>query len=263
MSDKLNDLQFKSFRDIIYNASGIHFTDVNRPILENRLRDRLRKTSIASLDEYLKKIKTDETELKNLLDAVTTNLTSFFRNKVHFDGFINHVIPDLKKRKDDRKIKLWSAGCSTGEEPYSLGMVLLDKLGPGWKIEIIASDISFNVLMKAKEGFYQKTKTTGIPPEYLSRFMIDVGDGYQVKDELKNIIRFDYHNLSNDSGLRNFDVIFCRNVIIYFDAVAQENVVNAFYGATNDYGYFFIGHSESLFGMKTKYKFTKVGDTCL
>lgn len=263
MFDKLTDLQFKNFRDLIYNASGIHFTDINRPILENRLRERLRASGKTTLDEYFALIRVDDGELKNLLDAVTTNLTSFFRNKVHFQGFRSYVLPDLKKIKKSQRIKLWSAGCSTGEEPYSLAMVMRDILGPSWTIEIIASDISFNALMKAKEGYYQKNRISGIPPEYISRYMIDMGEGYQVKDDIKKLIRFDYHNLNYDSGIRDVDIVFCRNVIIYFDSKAQESVINKFYNAMTPYSYLFIGHSESLFGMKTKFKFIKQGETCL
>lgn len=196
------------------------------------------------------------------MDAVTTNLTSFFRNTVHFDGFRNGVIEELKKTKKDKRIRLWSAGCSTGEEPYSLAMVLKDKL-PDWKIEIIASDISFNVLMKAREGYYPKARVTGIPPEYMKRFLVEVGDGYSIKDEIKELITFDYHNLKNEPSFRDFDVVFCRNVIIYFDAKAQEDVINKFYRLMNNPSYLFIGHSESLFGMNTKFIFTKFGETCL
>lgn len=261
--DKLNDLQFKNFRDLIYKESGMHFTDINRPILESRLRDRLRKNELGDYDTYFKKISSEEEELKNLLDAVTTNLTSFFRNKNHFKGFTENVLPEIKSRKTNKKIKLWSAGCSTGEEPYSLAMVMIDILGPGWDIEIIASDISFNVLMKAKEGYYEKSKTIGIPPDYISKFMIDMEDGYAIKDDVKKLITFDYHNLNNKPSINGFDVVFCRNVIIYFDQVAQEQVINRIYDSMGQTSYLFIGHSESLFGMDTKFVFTKLGETCL
>jgi chemotaxis protein methyltransferase CheR len=263
MFEKLSDLDFKRFRDIIYNESGIHFTEVNRPILESRLKERLKKENLVSLDEYFRIITTNENQLKTLLDAVTTNLTSFFRNSIQFYALETGVIEQLKKVKTEKVFRVWSAGCSTGEEPYTIAMVLKEKLDESWKIEIVASDISFNVLMKAKEGFYQKNKVGGIPPNYLKKYFIEVGDGYQVKDELKKLIKFDYHNLKNDSGLRNFDIIFCRNVIIYFDAKGQEEVINRFYDALTDYSFLFIGHSESLFGMKTKFVFTKIEEACL
>jgi len=263
MFEKLRDLDFKRFRDLIYNESGIHFTEVNRPILESRLKERLKKANLEDLDDYYKIITTNENELKTLLDAVTTNLTSFFRNSIQFYALETGVLNEIKRIKKDKSIKVWSAGCSTGEEPYTIAMVLREKLDPSWKIEIIASDISFNVLMKAKEGFYPKNKIGGIPPDYLKKYLIEVGDGYQIKDEIKKLIRFDYHNLKNDSGIRSFDIIFCRNVIIYFDAKGQEEVINKFFNALNDYSFLFIGHSESLFGMKTKFVFSKIDEACL
>lgn len=263
MFEKLNDQEFKKFRDVIYHESGISFTKTNRPILESRLKERLRDLKIDTVEDYYGLILKEDQEMKNLLDIVTTNLTKFFRNTTHFGAFENQVIDDLIKVKKDKKIKLWSAGCSTGEEPYSLAMVLKEKLDPDWEIQIVASDISFNALMKAKEGFYSPDKVVGIPAKYLKKYMVEIGDGYYVKDELKSLIRFDYHNLKNDSGLRDFDVVFCRNVIIYFDSAAQQKVMNLIYNSMNEYSYVFIGHSESLFGMTTNFIFTKMGEACL
>ncbi len=263
MFEKLSDADFTKFRDLIYNSSNIHFTEFNRPILESRLKERLKKSNLSELNEYFKLVSSNEPELKILLDSVTTNLTRFFRNQIHFDTLAGPVLDEIKKRKTNKEIKVWSAGCSTGEEPYTLAMVLKEKLDPSWKIEIIASDISFNVLMKAKEGYYQKSRIEGLTDYYLKKYMIESEDGFTVKDEIKNLIRFDYHNLKHDSGIRNFDVAFCRNVIIYFDAKGQEEVVNRIYNTMGSYSYFFIGHSESLFGMNTKFVFTKMGEACL
>jgi chemotaxis protein methyltransferase CheR len=142
-------------------------------------------------------------------------------------------------------------------------MVLKEHLPQDWVIEIIASDISFNVLMKAKEGFYPANRISGIPEKYLNKYMIKVGEGYQVSDDIKSLIRFDYHNLKHASGLQNFDVIFCRNVIIYFDSKAQESVIQQMYQVMNPVSFLFIGHSESLFGMDTKFIFTKLGNACI
>lgn len=261
--EKLEDYDFKRFRDIIYDSSGISFTDVNRPILESRLKDRLKKTNINTLDEYYKKIIKEPEELKVLLDAVTTNLTSFFRNTIQFYALENHILPELQKNRTNKKIKIWSAGCSTGEEPYSIAMVVKEKLDSSWQCEIIASDISFNALMKAKEGFYHSSKVGGIPPNLLKKYTTQIGDGYQIIEDLKKMIRFDYHNLKYDSGLKNFDIVFCRNVIIYFDSKAQVDVINRIYESMSDNSYLFIGHSESLFGMNTKFIFTKLGEACL
>ncbi|MBN2544634.1 MAG: protein-glutamate O-methyltransferase CheR [Spirochaetes bacterium] len=264
MFDKLKDHEFKIFRDIIYNESWINFTPTNKPILEIRLKERLKKLNIEKLEIYHKLILNDKDELKNLIDSVTTNLTNFFRYKVHFETLENHVLPDLKEKKNKTKfIRIWSAGCSTGEEAYSIAMVVKDFFDSSWKIEILASDISFNVLIKAKEGFYSKEKTEEIPKKYLEKYMIQISNGYYVKDSIKELIQFDYHNIMNEPTKKEFDIIFCRNVIIYFDAQAQQEVVDLFYNTMNKFGYFFIGHSESLFGMKTKFIFKKLGNACI
>lgn len=260
MDSFLKDTQFSVIRDLIYNASGIHFTSSNRTILESRLRERLRKSDILTIDEYIKHIKRDEGEMKTLLDTVTTNLTRFFRNTAHFQTFERHVIPELvayKKEKGERFLKVWSAGCSTGEEPYSLAMVLNDLLPSDFSFEITASDLSLKSLMTAKEGFYTDNKMNGVPDKYLNQYFEKKPGGYRVKEEIKKLVKFDYHNLKLDSGLRGLDIVFCRNVIIYFDEVAQTNVINKFYNSMNDHSYLFIGHSESLFGMNTKFEFFK------
>ncbi len=256
----LSDPQFEKIRDLIYNASGIHFSSSNRTILESRLKERLRKSETPTVDEYIKLITSDEGEMKTLLDTVTTNLTRFFRNTAHFQTFERHVIPELvayKKSKGEKTLKLWSAGCSTGEEPYSLAMVLKDLLPSDFTFEITASDLSLKSLMTAKEGFYPDNKMNGVPEKYLNRYFERKANGYQVKEEIKKTIKFDYHNLKLDSGLRKLDIVFCRNVIIYFDEAAQTNVINKFYNAMNDHSYLFIGHSESLFGMDTQFEFFK------
>ncbi|MFO7731372.1 MAG: protein-glutamate O-methyltransferase CheR [Spirochaetia bacterium] len=256
----LDEQNFKQFRDLIYNESGIHFSESNRSILESRLKERLRKTQIETPQEYQRLIISDKTEMKTLLDTVTTNLTRFFRNTMHFNTLENYVIPELIKWKQSKKqntVRVWSAGCSTGEEPYSIAMVMKDKLPASIGIEVTASDLSLKSLMTAKEGFYPENKVSGVPEKYLQRYFEKKNNGYQVKDEIKNMVKFDYHNLKNDSGQRNLDIIFCRNVIIYFDEVAQKNVIGKFYEALNNHSYLFIGHSESLFGMKTKFEFLK------
>lgn len=256
----LTEQEFKQFRDLIYNESGIHFSESNRSILESRLKERLRKTKNETVGEYHRALMKDKGELKTLLDTVTTNLTRFFRNSMHFQTLENYVIPDLVKHKREtgqNHIRVWSAGCSTGEEPYSIAMVLKDKAPSSFTCEVTASDLSLKSLMTAKEGFYPQNKVNGVPEKYLKRFFDAKNDGYQVKDEIKQMVTFDYHNLKNDSGQRNLDVIFCRNVIIYFDDVAQKSVIEKFYSALNNHSYLFIGHSESLFGMKTQFEFLK------
>ena len=266
MSEFLNDVDFEKYRSLIYKESGITFSDTNRTILESRLRERVKLAGVATVGAYFDSILKNGEELKVLLDAVTTNLTRFFRNTAHFDTLTKYVIPDLLKYKATRgenEINIWSAGCSTGEEPYTLAMILKDVLPTRPSFKIVASDISLKSLMTGKEGFYPESRTQGISPEYLARFFEKKGNGYQVKDEIKNLIRFDYHNMKNDSGLRNLDIVFCRNVLIYFDEAAQKAAVDRFWNAMSGHSFLFIGHSESLFGMDTKFEFLKTDWACI
>ena len=254
------DADFELYRALIYNESGITFTVTNRSILESRLRERLREKGQISAKDYFATISKDSGELKSFLDSITTNLTRFFRNQAQFDALEKHVIPELiniKKASGNNVIKFWSAGCSTGEEPYTIAMLMSEVLPVGWKYDIVASDLSLKCLMTAKEGFYKDTQIEGVPENYLKKYFDKVDGGYKIKSDLHSKIRFDYHNLKNDSGLRGMDIVFCRNVIIYFDDVAQTAVINRFWDAMAPKSFLFIGHSESLFGMATKFEFVK------
>lgn len=266
MSDFLSDDYFEKYRKLIYDASGIHFSNSNRTILESRLKERLKKSETPDLASYLDLIKRDKEEQKTLLDSVTTNLTRFFRNTAHFETFENYVIPDLIKAKQasgDKTVRLWSAGCSTGEEPYSLTMVLKEFLPADFSIVVTASDLSLKSLMIAKEGFYPEAKVKSVPENYLKKYFTEKQNGYQINQEIRDLIKFDYHNLKFDSGKKNLDVVFCRNVLIYFDEVAQKAVIDRFWSAMDDHSYLFIGHSESLFGMKTQFEFIKTDWACV
>jgi chemotaxis protein methyltransferase CheR len=254
------NVDFEQYRKLIYNESGINFTSTNRSILESRLKERLREKSIDSVKAYFSVISKDQGELKSFLDSITTNLTRFFRNQAHFDALERFVVPELLKIKQSggsNTIKLWSAGCSTGEEPYTIAMLMSEILPPAWKFEIVASDISLKCLMTAKEGFYADSRMTGIPDAYIKKYFDKVEGGYKIHQNIMSKIRFDYHNLKNDSGLRNLDIVFCRNVIIYFDEAAQTAVINRFWDSMASKSFLFIGHSESLFGMDTKFEFVK------
>ncbi len=266
MDGLLTDSQFDTFRKLIYESSGITFSEINRSILDSRLKERLRNKKLTNPDDYYKLITSDQAEFKSFLDSITTNLTRFFRNQPHFDALINYVIPRIiekKKRTNDTKIKIWSAGCSTGEEPYTIAMLLKDKLPEPYTFEITASDISLKCLMIGQQGFYATSRVEGIPPAYLDTYFTKVEDGYQVKPELMKTIKFDYHNLRYDMGARNFDIVFCRNVLIYFDEKAQKACVEKFWDSMSFDSYLFIGHSESLFGMDTKFTFLKTDWACL
>ena len=266
MLEVLNDADYELFRKIIYDESGITFSSTNRSILDSRIKELLRRKNIATPQEYYAIITKNPEEMKEMLDSVTTNLTRFFRNQPHFDAFIHYVIPNVaelkKARGPDRTIKIWSAGCSTGEEPYTIAMIMKEICPPGFDFKVIASDISLKSLMTAQQGFYPDNRVDGVPADYLLKYFTKVEGGYQIKDEIKSKVRFDYHNLKHDAGERNFDVVFCRNVLIYFDEPAQLAVINHFWNSMAPQSYLFIGHSESLFGMKTNFEFVKTEWAC-
>ncbi|MFO8065847.1 MAG: CheR family methyltransferase [Spirochaetota bacterium] len=258
MAGNIDDEEFKQFRDLIYDASGINFTSSNRSILESRLRERLKTSGIETLTEYYKWIRRDPEEFKVLLDTVTTNLTRFFRNTAHIKTFEYAVLPDLieyKRQNGSKHLNMWSAGCSTGEEPYTMAMVARELVPSSISIHITASDISLKSLMVGRQGLYPENRVDHVPPEYLRKYFTKKPTGYQINEEITNLVTFDYHNLKHDSGLRELDVVFCRNTLIYFDETAQRNTVERFWDAMAPYSYLFIGHSESLFGMNTKFEF--------
>ena len=267
MLEILNDHDFENFRKLIYDESGITFSATNRSILDSRIKELLRLKQVQTPAEYYGMVLRNPEELKVMLDSVTTNLTRFFRNQPHFDALVNYVIPNIIAEKKalgvDKTIRIWSAGCSTGEEPYTIAILMKEICPPDFKFQITASDISLKSLMVGQKGFCTDTKVDGVPSQYLAKYFTKVEDGYQVKKELMDTIRFDYHNLKNDSGARNLDIIFCRNVLIYFDEPAQLAVINRFYNSMGKHSYLYIGHSESLFGMNTKFEFLKTQWACL
>ena len=266
MSEFLSDAYFEKFRSLIYDASGIHFSSTNRSILESRLKERLRNSPAETVEDYYASIRSNEGELKSLLDSVTTNLTRFFRNQAHVETFEYYVVPklvEMKKKTGSNKIRIWCAGCSTGEEPYTIAMILREVLPPEFKTEILASDLSLKSLMTGQQGYYPDNRVQGVPDRYLSKYFEKKSGGYQIVDDVKRMIRFDYHNLKHDSGQRELDVIFCRNVLIYFDEAAQKAVVDRFWEALGSDSFLFIGHSESLFGMNTGFEFHRTDWACI
>ena len=194
------------------------------------------------------------------LEKREAELAEEIKNRMYV---IPNIIAEKKALGVDKTIRIWSAGCSTGEEPYTIAILMKEICPPDFKFQITASDISLKSLMVGQKGFYTDTKVDGVPSQYLAKYFTKVEDGYQVKKELMDTIRFDYHNLKNDSGARNLDIIFCRNVLIYFDEPAQLAVINRFYNSMGKHSYLYIGHSESLFGMNTKFEFLKTQWACL
>ncbi|MBI5048883.1 MAG: protein-glutamate O-methyltransferase CheR [Deltaproteobacteria bacterium] len=263
-SNAMTDEEFRLFKTFVYDECGINLKPEKKYFLQNRVNQRMRVTGIKSYYRYYKLITGDgadyKTELLSFLDVLTINETSFYRNKPQLDLFQKVVLPELlhsKRAKNDFSLKIWSAGCSTGQEPYTIAMILNNVMTDikGWKVNILASDLSLTVLEAAQQGIYPKAKTDGLDEYSLKRYFIEKGDNFHVSDELKRIITFDFHNLMYDNGFSNIDVIFCRNVLIYFDTETQKEVIGRFYQCLAPKGYLFPGHTESLQGVNENFVF--------
>jgi chemotaxis protein methyltransferase CheR len=257
----LTDDEFKLFSTLIYNESGIAIKNTKKDYLQAKLLKRLQAHQLNSYFRYYKFI-TDKSsgqrELLDLVDSLTINETSFFRNKPQFDLFASCVIPGLKARKaDDRKIRVWSAGCSTGQEAYSIAMLLLANLDhpKAWDIKILASDISYRVLENAQKGMYSDHDMDSVGTLYRKEFFEQVNGRFQVKPAVRNLVVFDYHNLKHENGFEGLDIIFCRNVMIYFDRDEQRRLIEKFHKSLTDGGYLFLGHSETLHGLSDRFRF--------
>jgi chemotaxis protein methyltransferase CheR len=197
-------------------------------------------------------------ELPALLDILMICETSFFRNMPQFQLLMDSVLPDIiarKERSGARSIRVWSAGCSTGQEPYSAAISILEALPAlsGWTLRIFASDLSFTALERAQCGIYREDQLKGVDPSYLNKYFRKEDGHYAVSDQLKRQVIFDYHNLKNDNGLRGLDIIFCRNVLIYLDTDEQRRLITRFANCILPGGYLFLGHAESLQGLSNRF----------
>lgn len=244
---------FDFLRKISNQHSGILVPDDKFDMFYSRLSKRVRLLGFTRFKQYCDYLQHHpEQEFTEFINAVTTNLTSFFREKHHFDYLAETVLPELlKKNQAQRQIKVWSAGCSTGEEPYSLAMTLLENVPSGWDVKILATDLDTNVLATAAEGIYALERVTSIGEQRLKRWF-QKGVGVQsrkarARADLRRIIHFKQLNLMQDWPMQGvFDVIFCRNVLIYFDRDTKARLVNRYAGLLRQGGHLFIGHSESL-----------------
>ncbi len=257
---------FREFRDYIHEKSGIFLDDYKTESLRTALNTLMRQRDILDYDSYFRllthEIHGDE-EFKRLLDLVTVNETCFFRNPPQFDALRQVVLPAIVRAKQetgDRTLRIWSAGCSTGEEPYSLAMTLLETLPhpEEWRIDILATDVSTHVLAEAQKGCYRKRALRETPTYYLRKYFKKVGDeSYCVDPSVREMVNFSYHNLVTERYpalvLGGWDIIFCRNVTIYFQLDSVRKVMNDFYSGLRDGGYLFIGHAESLYKINDEF----------
>ncbi|HLK37290.1 MAG TPA: protein-glutamate O-methyltransferase CheR [Polyangiaceae bacterium] len=254
------DAQFEALRGVIRRTAGIHLGDSKKALLRGRLARRLRELGLRSFGDYLRVVRADPDERDAMIDRITTNETSFFREPGHFAYLAETLLPAWQAAANAgtrrREVRMWSAGCSTGEEPYSLAMTLLDRLGPeqGWSVEILATDVSTRVLEVAREATWPIDRAREIPQDLARKFMLR---GFGTKagvmraaPELRRVVRVERLNLSAEGYAVGapFDVIFCRNVLIYFDAEQKERVVGRLAACLATDGHLFVGHAESIRG---------------
>ncbi len=263
---KISDAEFVQLRDFIYAQCGIYVADNRKYLLENRLANRLKLLNLKNFGEYYHYLQYDtnkKSELSKLFEVITTNETSFYRNppqlKVFQDNILSDVIAEMKK-KGEKRLRIWSAGCSTGEEPYTLAIIVAEVLKgelASWDVRITASDLSERVLESARKGLYNEYTLRTTPKEIVSRYFEQDGENYRVKSELKRLISFGQLNLSDRVALKRVErsqLVFCRNVIIYFDDEMKRKVIGAFYDNLLAGGYLLIGHSESLHNITRAFK---------
>ncbi len=265
---RLTEEEFKRFAVLIYNESGIFLKDTKITLLSNRLRKRLQALNISEFSEYydyLQHLPPGEkaAEYEKMLDVVSTNETYFFRNERHFEALGEVCLPEIAATKKDKRLRIWSAACSTGEEPYTIAICVLEKkeLFRDWNIEILATDIAPSVLEFAQVGEYSGRRIEKVPPRLLDKYFTRKPDNpemYVVKDELRKIVTLQYHNFFKSPFPSHMDIIFCRNVMIYFDRAHQADLVAKFYSCILDHGYLFIGHSETLHSISEDFSYRKI-----
>ena len=256
MSDEL----FNEYRQYIYKASGIYFTDAKKYLLEGRIARRLAVNKLQNFEEYLRFLRSPNgrVEMNGLFEAITINETYFFRANQQFEALEKIIIPETISAKGNTFnpiYKIWVAASSTGEEAYTIAIIILEKLKnryPQVQFQILASDINNAVLEQAREGVYKEYAIRNVPPHLLKKYFRFDGTSYHLVDEVKRMVKFSNINLYDSQqmrAVRGMDVIFCCNVLIYFDTTSKQQVVSYLYDSLNKNGYLFIGYSESLHGV--------------
>ena len=263
---KVTDDEFRQLRDFIYSQCGIFIGENRKYLIENRLATRIKELNLTSYSEYYNYLRFDankRAELSRLFEAVTTNETSFYRNPPQLQIFQEVVLKDMldKQRKlNQRKLRIWSAGCSTGEEPYTIAIILHELLKQEmltWDIKITANDLSEAVLASARRGVYSEYTLRTMPKELVSKYFTQEANQYKLEPKLKHLVSFGQINLNDKLQLARVErshIVFCRNVIIYFDDDMKRRVISAFYDNLLPGGALLIGHSESLHNISRAFK---------
>jgi len=263
----LSEKDFRTISDMVYKHCGINLHDGKKELVRARLAKLLRTGNFKTFPEYMKHVTADKTgkEFSALIDSISTNLTSFFREEQHFQYMREDMLPHMleRKRKEHNfRVRCWSAGCSSGEEPYSIAMTLFEAIaGQGrWDIRLLATDISTTILEIAKKGVYAKERVAPVPPLQKGKYLVlrrrNGEDVFEVGKSLRDVVIFKYLNLLQDWPIQGpLDFIFCRNVIIYFDKPTQQRLINRFWSLLGPGGILFTGHSESLTGIEHRFSY--------
>jgi len=266
----IEDREFNFLKDIIYDKTGIALAPHKKIMLQSRLNIRLRQNHIANFVEYVNKLKNDKIfynqEIPEIINRITTNKTDFFRENHHFEYLKNTCFPSIEEKAKTtgrRKVRIWSSASSTGEEPYSLAITVAEFFQgkPGWDIKIYASDIDTNVLNTAQKGSYKEERLSPVKTEYKTKYFTvtqtDKEKEFTAKPILKDLLIFKKINLLEEPYpiQEKIDIIFCRNVIIYFDKPTQKKIFNQMERLLVDDGILIIGHSETMFGISDSFKF--------
>ena len=261
---QMSDQEFMTLTKYIKDHYGINLTK-KRVLIEGRMSSVLRSRNIPNFKAYLDILFNDKTgaEMTTLLNKLTTNHTYFLRENEHFNYLALEALPYLERvHGNDHSLRIWSAGCSSGQEPYTIAMALNEYFGTRrslWKIQLLATDISVNVLTKACNGIYENESLNDVPQLWKTKYFKRLPNGnFQVSDSIRKSVDFRTLNLMDPFRFRKpFDIIFCRNVMIYFDGPTKEKLVNKFYDWSTEGGFFFIGHSENINKDTTRYRFIK------
>jgi chemotaxis protein methyltransferase CheR len=262
MAVELSARQFQKVSRLLYRVCGIYFRPDKKALVHARLMKRLRAVGMKSVEEYLDFIegKNGARELGFLIDVITTNKTGFFREPAHFNFLRNKILPEQK----NLKLRFWSAACSSGEEPYSLAITLRDHLADidSKDCLILATDISTRMLDKARQAIYSPETLRGLPKALVQKNFVKIDDSssinYQVKDNIRSMVRFAWLNLMDSWPMKGpFNVILCRNVMIYFDRATRQKLINRFWDLLEPGGYLFVGHSEGLSAITHKFRYVQ------
>ncbi|WP_022721168.1 protein-glutamate O-methyltransferase CheR [Rhodopseudomonas sp. B29] len=251
---------YEYLQKLLKDKSGLILSADKRYLLESRLLPLARKVGVAGIAELVQRMRSgSEALINDVVEAMTTNETFFFRDKTPFDHFKDSVIPELIKARAQRKsLRIWCAASSTGQEPYSLAMILKDKAAElaGWRIEIIATDLSPEVLEKSRSGLYTQFEVQrGLPIQFLVKHFKQVGTMWQLNADVRSMVQFRSFNLLQDfAPLGKFDVIFCRNVLIYFDQATKSDIFKRLMRANEPDGYLFLGAAETVVGLTDSYR---------